>query len=67
MARYSDVSAAEVQQFLHGIDYPARKDDLIKKARDNGASDDVMKLLRDFPDQDFSSPVDVSKAVSGLR
>ncbi len=67
MARYSDVSAAEVQQFLHGIDYPARKNDLIKKARDNGASDDVMSVLNDFPDQDFNSPVDVSKAIGGLR
>ncbi|HON38990.1 MAG: DUF2795 domain-containing protein [Desulfomonilia bacterium] len=67
MARYSDVSAAEVQQFLHGMDYPARKSDLIKKARDNGASDDIMRLLNDFPDQDFSSPVDVSKAISGLK
>ncbi len=67
MARYGDVSAAEVQQFLHGLDYPARKNDLIKKARDNGASDDVMSVLNDFPDQDFISPMDVSKAIGGLR
>jgi hypothetical protein len=67
MTRYGDVSAAEVQQFLHGIDYPARKNDLIKKARDNGASDDVMSLLNDLPDQDFNSPVDVSNTIGDLR
>jgi hypothetical protein len=35
------VSTGELQQYLHGIHYPADKDDLMKTARANKAPQDV--------------------------
>lgn len=61
------VSTAELEKYLKGMDYPARKDDLMQKARDNHAPHDVIDLIERLPDQDFHSPVDVNKAVGKLK
>ena len=45
------VSTGEIQQFLHGMDYPARKNDLVKKAQSNNAPGDVIDMLSKLPDQ----------------
>jgi hypothetical protein len=52
----------QLQKFLGGIDYPADKDTLIQRARDNGAGEDVIKTLKDLPMDRFNSPNDVSEA-----
>jgi hypothetical protein len=54
----------EVQKFLGGIDYPAGKDDLVRKAEESGAGDDVLSALRGIPDREYDSPTAVSEAVS---
>lgn len=55
-------SAAQVEKYLKGVDYPASKDDLIKKARSNGAPEDVIDILNDLTESRFNSPIDVMKA-----
>ncbi len=60
------VSTGEIQQFLHGMGYPARKNDLVKKAQSNNAPSDVIDMLNRLPDQDFNSPVDVNKAIGKM-
>lgn len=57
------VSTGELQQYLHGIHYPASKNDLMKTAQGNKAPKDVMDLIGKLPDQSYPSPVDVNKAV----
>lgn len=66
MAESGNPSSAEVEKFLHGLDYPSGKDDLISKARDNGAPDDVISLLDNLPERDYHSPVEVSNAIGNL-
>ncbi len=61
----ADVNPIELQKYLGGIDYPASKDDLVKKAESNGAGDEVMEALRGIPDQEYDAPTAVTKAVSG--
>jgi hypothetical protein len=61
------VSTGELQQYLHGIHYPAKKDDLMKTARGNNAPQDVMDLIDKLPDQSFPSPADVNKAVGKIE
>src|SRR3954453_17234098 len=39
----------QLQKHLGGIDYPADKDTLIQKARDNGADDHVIQPLVSLP------------------
>lgn len=60
-----EASPIEVQKALKGMDYPAKKQDLIKKAKDNDAPQKVMHVLENLPDKEFESAVDVSKEFKG--
>lgn len=55
-------SPSNIQKYLHGVDYPADKQGLIKKAKQNDAPDDVINTLEDMPGDDFGGPQDVMKA-----
>jgi hypothetical protein len=61
------VSTGEIQEYLHGMDYPAGKSDLISKARSNNAPQDVIDVLDRLPDQRFSTPIDVNKAIGDIE
>ncbi len=56
-------SAAELEKYLKGVDYPASKEDLLKKARSNGAPDEVIEMINSLTESHFNSPIDVSKAL----
>lgn len=62
----TDLSPAEVQEHLEGVDYPVEKQDLIRHAQDQNAPEEVMKVLRRIPEQQYDSPVDVSKALGDI-
>jgi len=61
----ADVNPIELQKHLGGVDYPASRDDLVKKAEQNGADEDVLEALRGIPDREYDAPTAVTKAVSG--
>ena len=56
----------EVERYLKGVNYPAKKNDLIKHAQQNGASQDILETLKNIREENFNSPVDVSKAVGEI-
>lgn len=55
-------SPSNVQKYLKGMNYPAKKQDLVNQAKKNGAPEEVMQELQQFPNQEFSGPQDVMKA-----
>lgn len=56
-------SPANVTHHLKGVDFPASKDDLVEKARNNGAGQDVLEVLESFPEgEEFESLADVMEA-----
>lgn len=57
----------QIQKFLGGLDYPVSKQDLIDKAKREGADRKVMDALEQIPDQEYTSPVAVSRAVGQLH
>lgn len=59
-------SPANVQKYLKGVDYPAKKNDLVKKAENNQAPDDILEMIRSFPNQEYNGPQDVMKAYGQL-
>ncbi len=63
----ADVNPIQIEKYLKGVDYPADKQDLIKKAQQNGADQNVRDTLNALPDQKFDSPADVSKAVGAIN
>jgi hypothetical protein len=56
----------QIEKFLKGVDYPASKEDLLKRAQQNGADEQVRATLQQLPDQQYGSPADVSKAVGAI-
>ncbi len=56
------MSPAEVEKYLKGINYPANKTDLVKKAQQNNAPDDVIRTLQQLPSSNFNETTDVMKA-----
>ncbi len=54
------LSAADLQVYLKGMDYPAGRQDLIAHARKNNASEDVITTLEGFSDRTYRSAADVS-------
>jgi hypothetical protein len=60
LGRYSSVN---VTRHLEGMHFPASKEDVLLRARDNGAGQDVLEVLESFPeDEEFETLADVIKA-----
>jgi len=58
-------SPAYVEKALKGIDFPASKKDLVKRAKDNDASNEVMEAINDLPDKQYTNDADVAKEFKG--
>ncbi len=56
-------NTSKMETYIDDIEFPCDKEDLLDHARRNGAPDDVMQLLRHFPDKQYASPVDISRGV----
>jgi Protein of unknown function (DUF2795) len=61
------VNPIQLQKFLGGIDYPARKQDLLDRAKKSGADQNVMNTLKSLPRDRFNSPNDISEAIGDMR
>jgi hypothetical protein len=61
------ISPAVVEKYLKGLSYPASKQDLIDKAEENNAPEDVLLTLESLEEEEFHSPVDVSKAFGEIE
>ena len=54
MDRLFDAKTTEdVRRFLRGVQFPAKKDDLVHAARRNGAPDDIVACLERLPAHEF--------------
>ncbi|HII92640.1 MAG TPA: DUF2795 domain-containing protein [Methanosarcina sp.] len=58
-------SPIEVQKALKDMDYPAKKEDLVKHAKNRNASDEVMQDIKELPDKEYKNAADVSKEFKG--
>jgi hypothetical protein len=60
------VNPVQLQKYLGGVDYPASKEDLVRRAQEQGADTEALQTLRSLPFEEFNSPNDVSEAVGKL-
>ncbi|HEX5126782.1 MAG TPA: DUF2795 domain-containing protein [Rhodocyclaceae bacterium] len=61
-------TAVEVQKYLKGVNYPASKSDILRRAESAGADDEIREALQDLPDgEDFETPAALSKALGGKQ
>jgi hypothetical protein len=52
-----------IQKFLGGLRYPARKAEVLERARQRGADRQVMAALQRLPDRAWDSPISLSREV----
>ena len=52
----------EIEKALKGMNYPASKQDLVQRAKQNNASQEVIQTIQNLSQDQFNSPTDVQKA-----
>ncbi|QBD79576.1 DUF2795 domain-containing protein [Ktedonosporobacter rubrisoli] len=57
----------EVEKKLKGLDYPAKRQDIVNQARKNGADEEMCKVLGKLPEQTYNKPTDVTKSLHDLH
>ncbi len=55
-----------ISTYLHGVGYPAMKDDILKQAQNNGASPSVLNAIKKVPGRHYASPDELLKKFSEL-
>jgi hypothetical protein len=58
-----DLNPIEVQTHLKGVDYPASKADVVAKAEENDAPQEVIEALQQVEAEQFDGPDDVMAAL----
>jgi hypothetical protein len=65
-----DVNPADMEKYIRGLSYPAKKIDVMYTAMANGAPEDVMKAISDIHERDahgdtrlFYDSLDVTAAI----
>ncbi|MEC3957495.1 DUF2795 domain-containing protein [Nocardia sp. CDC153] len=58
------INPIRLQKFLCGTDYPCKRDELVRIARDNGADATILERLQQIPDRNYEGPQAVSRAVA---
>jgi hypothetical protein len=58
------INPIELQKHLSGLDYPASKDAIVKKAEDAGADSDTLDALKKIADKEYDAPTAINSAVS---
>lgn len=61
------VNPIDLQKHLKGMDYPASKQDLVERAKSNGADKKMLDLLEQLPDEEFQTPTEVNQAVGEIE
>lgn len=62
-----NVSAAAIQMYLKGINYPADKQKLVQTARSNGATQQVMDFINRLPEKQYTSPIMVEQEFGKMK
>ncbi|MEU8012389.1 DUF2795 domain-containing protein [Micromonospora parva] len=57
------VTGVQLQEYLAGLDYPVSREDLIRWGQENGASTEMLQMLRALPPEQFNSPDELNAAL----
>lgn len=60
-----ETSSIEVRNILKNLNYPLTKKNLVQQAQKHGASGEIIKVLEDIPDKEYTSANDVINECKG--
>ena len=58
---------AQIERFIEDIKFPANKENIIQYAQDKSASNAMIDVLKDLPDQEFNSSGELKKTLDELK
>ena len=61
------LNPVQLQKHLKGVNYPAKKQDLIDHVRQKGVEEEAISALEKLPDREFKNPIEVSQAIADLK
>lgn len=66
---FSNVSglSSKVQEILKSVNFPASKQDIINKAKEKGADNNIISMLAKLTDKKFHSPSDVMDEINKIK
>ncbi len=56
----------QLQKFLKGVNYPAKKSNLLQHAKAHGADEKIMHTLERLPDRDYEGPAGIAKEIGKI-
>ena len=59
--------SSKVQEILKSVNFPANKQDIINKAKEKGADNNIISMLEKLTDKQFQSPSDVMNEVNTIK
>ncbi len=66
-ANANKVSPAEVTHALKGVNFPAARHDLVGHAKSHKADANVIRVIKQLPEQEYRSMADVMKGVGKIE
>ncbi|MFJ8684981.1 DUF2795 domain-containing protein [Micromonospora wenchangensis] len=60
------VTGMQLQEYLAGLDYPVSREDLVRWGQENGASTELLQMLRALPAGPFDDPAELDEALGTL-
>lgn len=59
--------SSKVQELIKSVNFPASKQDIINKAKEKGADNNIISMLGKLTEKKFESPKDVMDEVSKIK
>jgi hypothetical protein len=60
------VTGVQLQEYLAGLDYPVSREDLVRWGQENGASTEMLQMLKALPAEEFDSAGELNEALNTL-
>ncbi len=61
-----NVDPGQISQLLNKLPFPISKNDLVQKAQQAGANDQIVGVLNRLPDKTYNSPQDLQNDLGGM-
>jgi hypothetical protein len=65
--RVTGKSPANIAKHMKGIDFPADRNQVVNKARDNGAPQEVLDVLEKIPEKSYDNMADLMEGVGKVE
>lgn len=62
-----NINPAKIEESIKGIDFPASKEDILSRARENSADQEELNVLSGLPDQKYTSITDITQALKSVE